>query len=72
MTLLEITKKAVVDFGFALQNGVTLKRKEMMWQHIVIGIADLVIVVGGNGRSVGQVKKRWKYMKSAVRSKTVG
>ena len=42
----------------------SLKRKEMLWKHI----ADSVNAIGGNGRSVavGQVKKRWKDMKSAV------
>ena len=34
----------------------------MLWKHI----ADSVNAIGGNGRSVGQVKKRWKDMKAAV------
>ena len=55
------------------QNGVTLKRKEMLWQHI----ANSVNALGSNGWSVGQVRKRWKDMKSAVidrqhRSMTTG
>ena len=45
-------------------NGVTLKRKEMLWQHIADSVNGSA--VGGNGRSVGQIKKRWKDMKSAV------
>ena len=44
------------------QNGVTLKKKELMWRKI----SDKVNVVGGNGRTVAQVKKRWKDMKQAV------
>ena len=42
----------------------TLKRKEMLWKHI--GDSVNAIGIGGNGRSVGQVKKWWKDMKSAV------
>ena len=44
------------------QNGITLKKKELMWRKI----ADKVNAVGGNGRAVAQVKKRWKDMKQAV------
>ena len=44
------------------QNGVTLKKKELMWRNI----ADKVNAVGCNGRTVAQVKKRWKDMKQAV------
>ena len=44
------------------QNGVTLKKKELMWRTI----SDKVNAVGGTGRTVAQVKKRWKDMKQAV------
>ena len=44
------------------QNDVTLKNKELMWRNI----ADEVNAVGGNGRTVAQVKKRWKDVKQAV------
>ena len=44
------------------QNGVTLKKNELMWRKIY----DKVNAVGGNGRTVAQVKKRWKDMKQAV------
>lgn len=44
------------------QNGITLKKKEMMWKKI----ADKVNAVGGHGRTVEQLKKRWKDMKAAV------
>ena len=44
------------------QNGVTLKKKALMWRNI----SDKVNAVGGNGRTVAQVKKRWKDMKQAV------
>ena len=64
LTLLEEIEKEKDLLTSHFQNGVTLKRKEMLWKHI----ADSVnaIGIGGNGRSVGQVKKRWKDMKSAV------
>ena len=35
------------------QNGVTLKKKELMWRNI----ADKVNAVGCNGQTVAQVKK---------------
>ena len=62
VTLLEEIEKEKDLLTSHFQNGVTLKRKEMLWKHI----ADSVNAIGGNGRSVGQVKKRWKDMKSAV------
>ena len=75
MTLLEEIQKEKELLTSHFQNGVTLKREKMLWQHI----ADSVnaVAVGGNGRSVGQVKKRWKDVKSAVidrqhRSMTTG
>ena len=38
------------------QNGVILMKKELMRQKI----ADKVNAVGGHGRKVAQIKKRWK------------
>ena len=38
------------------QNGVTLKKKELMGQKI----ADKVNAVGGHGRTVAHIKRRWK------------
>ena len=72
MTLLEEIEKEKELLTSHFQNGVMLKRKDI-WQHI----ADSVNAVGGNGRSVRQVKKRWTDMKSAVidrqcRSMTTG
>ena len=38
------------------QNGVKLKKKELMWKKI----ADQVTNVGGHGRTEAQIKTRWK------------
>ena len=40
------------------QNGVTLKKKELMW--FAQKIADKVNAVGGHGRTVAHIKRRWK------------
>jgi len=51
--------EALADVSFPERGKV---KKETMWQRI----AYIVNAVRGNGRSVTQVKKRWKDIKSAV------